>query len=96
MIPHPSQAACLQEIQAGSPLSVGYRIDEPIDLVRDRCRDPYLKSKWFRSNRNIRVAEPEKDRLLILIGGVFPHAFMMPPRKTGTYVTLHLAKTAEC
>lgn len=33
--------------------------------------------------------------LLILMGGVLPHAFMMPPRKTGTYSTSHFAKTGE-
>lgn len=35
------------------------------------------------------------DVLLMLIGGVFPQAFMMPPRKTGPYVTSQFLKIGE-
>lgn len=37
----------------------------------------------------------EKGLLLILMGGVFPHAFMTPPRKMGMYVISHFAKIGE-
>ena len=31
----------------------------------------------------------------MFIGAVFPHAFIMPPRKTGTYVTSTSVNTGE-
>lgn len=34
--------------------------------------------------------------LFILIGGVFPHAFMTPPRNIGIYVTSHLENAGSC
>lgn len=42
-----------------------------------------------------RGAWMEVHSLLTRIGGVFPQAFIRPPRKMGTYVTLQLAKTGE-
>lgn len=37
----------------------------------------------------------EAHSLLTRMGGVFPQAFIRPPKKIGTYVTLQLAKTGE-
>lgn len=35
--------------------------------------------------------------LLILIGGLLlPHAFIIPAKKTGIYVTSHVANIEEC
>ena len=34
--------------------------------------------------------------LLILIGGLLSHAFIIPAKKTGIYVTSHVANIEEC
>lgn len=44
---------------------------------------------------NPRLVEDGGDTLLIWIGGVFPHAFTIPPRKTGMKVTSQSLNTGE-
>lgn len=42
-----------------------------------------------------KVRNAIKNVLLILIGAVLPHALMMPPKNTGTNLTLHCSKTGD-
>ena len=86
------QVAYSQGNQAAWSPSWARQTAEPSDGVRGSCTGLCLlhcKS----TNRDKRL---RRDRLLILMGGVLPHAFMMPPSKTGTYSTSQLAKTGEC